>query len=346
MDIVYNIINSLWRRRGSILTEMMLLLFHTKYVYVCIYIYIYIYTAEFVKVLEILTLLIYAMRTRSSISTLTTSPLRLTVSMIRTTTDSPSVICQTMVCARCAGIGSPPCCKSVGISSTTFMSRRPKNELYSAPPCIPTRIFVRPKMSIVFDKFVDHSTSRNRSPPYRRRRKSATSPTLTMWRRDFRLYFRSTRTMNDAKTSGVVVKRKKITHLVPELDEWAERCRRWWSLLPVLALLSTAATGRCLFTKLLSTGCCRLLLTRSPTWAVSSHRCNRSTCITRRSRMNFLAAVCWSKSIKSYSIRRNFFSLRIIKPWNLLPASNDNFNSFTSFKRFLNNCDLPNLCKY
>ena len=46
------------------------------------------------------------------------------------------------------------------------------------------------------------------------------------------------------------------------------------------------------------------------------------------------------------TLRRNFLSVRIIKPWNLLPASNDNFNSFTSFKRFLNNCDLPKLCKY
>ena len=46
------------------------------------------------------------------------------------------------------------------------------------------------------------------------------------------------------------------------------------------------------------------------------------------------------------TLRRNFLSVHIIKPWNLLPASNDNFNSFTSFKRFLNNCDLSQLCKY
>ena len=37
------------------------------------------------------------------------------------------------------------------------------------------------------------------------------------------------------------------------------------------------------------------------------------------------------------TLRRNFLIVRIIKPWNLLPASNDNFNSFTYFKRFLNN---------
>ena len=46
------------------------------------------------------------------------------------------------------------------------------------------------------------------------------------------------------------------------------------------------------------------------------------------------------------TLRRNFLSVRIVKPWNLLPASNDSFTSFTSFKRFLNNCDIQKLCKY
>jgi len=35
-----------------------------------------------------------------------------------------------------------------------------------------------------------------------------------------------------------------------------------------------------------------------------------------------------------------FFSERVIAPWNNLPATADNFWTFSSFKRFLNSTDL------
>jgi len=38
--------------------------------------------------------------------------------------------------------------------------------------------------------------------------------------------------------------------------------------------------------------------------------------------------------------RKHFFSQRVIAPWNNLPATADNFRSFSSFKRFLNSTDL------
>ena len=38
--------------------------------------------------------------------------------------------------------------------------------------------------------------------------------------------------------------------------------------------------------------------------------------------------------------RKHFFSERVIAPWNNLPATADNFRSFSSFKRFLNSTDL------
>ena len=46
------------------------------------------------------------------------------------------------------------------------------------------------------------------------------------------------------------------------------------------------------------------------------------------------------------ALRRNLLSVRVIKPFNSLSANNDNFKSFTSFRFFLNNCDLSKLCKY
>ena len=39
-------------------------------------------------------------------------------------------------------------------------------------------------------------------------------------------------------------------------------------------------------------------------------------------------------------LQKYFFSLRVIKPWNNLPATADNFRTFLSFKRFLNSTDL------
>ena len=46
------------------------------------------------------------------------------------------------------------------------------------------------------------------------------------------------------------------------------------------------------------------------------------------------------------ALRRNFLSVRVIKPWNALSADNDNFKSFTSFKHFFDSCDLSKLCRY
>ena len=40
------------------------------------------------------------------------------------------------------------------------------------------------------------------------------------------------------------------------------------------------------------------------------------------------------------------FKCPFVKPWTSLPANNDSFKSFTSFKCLLNNCDIFKLCKY